>query len=130
MAGNVFIMIEEMMVVGGSVVSGWVGMRLNGRLGGVDVENITGASHVIHAIHFETDSFAKVWWCMPKMDVIRAKSVNKVSVDEDFALVVEILDEHYVLRVVDFNVNAFFKQSQEYQNQVLPKGYKRMVIET
>ena len=27
------------------------------------------------------------------------------------------------------NINEFFKQSAEYQNQVLPKGYKRMVIE-
>ena len=27
------------------------------------------------------------------------------------------------------NINDFFKQSKEYQNQVLPKGYKRMVLE-
>ncbi len=27
------------------------------------------------------------------------------------------------------NVNAFFRQPKEYQNQVLPKGYKRMVLE-
>jgi transketolase len=27
------------------------------------------------------------------------------------------------------NINDFFKQSKDYQNQVLPKGYKRMVLE-
>ena len=27
------------------------------------------------------------------------------------------------------NINEFLKQPVEYQNQVLPKGYKRMVIE-
>ena len=42
----------------------------------------------------------------------------------------ELLKNFIEARIVSMpNINDFFKQSQEYQNQVLPKGYKRMVVE-
>ena len=42
----------------------------------------------------------------------------------------ELLKNFIEARIVSMpNINEFFKQSQEYQNQVLPKGYKRMVVE-
>ena len=42
----------------------------------------------------------------------------------------ELLKNFIEARIVSMpNINEFFKQSKEYQNQVLPKGYKRMVIE-
>ena len=42
----------------------------------------------------------------------------------------ELLKNFIEARVVSMpNINEFFRQSKEYQNQVLPKGYKRMVIE-
>jgi transketolase len=42
----------------------------------------------------------------------------------------ELLKNFIEARIVSMpNINEFFKQSKEYQNQVLPKGYKRMVLE-
>ena len=42
----------------------------------------------------------------------------------------ELLKSYIEARVVSMpNIKEFFKQSKEYQNQVLPKGYKRMVVE-
>ena len=42
----------------------------------------------------------------------------------------ELLKNFIEARIVSMpNINAFFRQSKEYQNQVLPRGYKRMVIE-
>jgi len=42
----------------------------------------------------------------------------------------ELLKNFIEARIVSMpNINEFFKQSKEYQNQVLPKGYKRMVVE-
>ena len=42
----------------------------------------------------------------------------------------ELLKNFIEARIVSMpNIKEFFKQSKEYQNQVLPKGYKRMVIE-
>ena len=42
----------------------------------------------------------------------------------------ELLKNFIEARIVSMpNINEFFRQSAEYQNQVLPKGYKRMVIE-
>ena len=42
----------------------------------------------------------------------------------------ELLKNFIEARIVSMpNINDFFKQSKEYQNQVLPKGYKRMVLE-
>ena len=42
----------------------------------------------------------------------------------------ELLKNFIEARIVSMpNINDFFKQSKDYQNQVLPKGYKRMVLE-
>ena len=42
----------------------------------------------------------------------------------------ELLKNFIEARIVSMpNINEFFRQSKEYQNQVLPKGYKRMVLE-
>ena len=42
----------------------------------------------------------------------------------------ELLKSFIEARIVSMpNVEAFFRQPKEYQNQVLPKGYKRMVLE-
>ena len=42
----------------------------------------------------------------------------------------ELLKNFIEARIVSMpNINEFFRQSEEYQNQVLPKGYKRMVLE-
>ena len=42
----------------------------------------------------------------------------------------ELLKNFIEARIVSMpNVNEFFKQSEDYQNQVLPKGYKKMVLE-
>ena len=63
-----------------------------------------------------------------RLDVILIASGTEVTL----AMKVkhELLKNFIEARVVSMpNVNAFFKQSAEYQNQVLPKGYKRMVIE-
>ena len=63
-----------------------------------------------------------------RLDVILIASGSEVTL----AMKVkhELLKNFIEARVVSMpNVNAFFKQSSEYQNQVLPKGYKRMVIE-
>ena len=42
----------------------------------------------------------------------------------------ELLKNFIEARIVSMpNINEFFRQSEDYQNQVLPKGYKRMVLE-
>jgi transketolase len=42
----------------------------------------------------------------------------------------ELMKSFVEARVVSMpNINRFFKQPKEYQNQVLPRGYKRIVIE-
>lgn len=42
----------------------------------------------------------------------------------------ELLKNFIEARIVSMpNINEFFRQSKEYQNQVLPKGYKKMVLE-
>ena len=42
----------------------------------------------------------------------------------------ELLKNFIEARIVSMpNINEFFKQTEDYQNQVLPKGYKRMVLE-
>lgn len=63
-----------------------------------------------------------------RLDVILIASGSEVTL----AMIIkhELLKNFIEARIVSMpNINAFFKQSQEYQNQVLPKGYKRMVIE-
>ena len=63
-----------------------------------------------------------------RLDVILIASGSEVTLA--VTLKRELLKNFIEARVVSMpNVNAFFKQSKEYQNQVLPKGYKRMVIE-
>ena len=63
-----------------------------------------------------------------RLDVILIASGSEVTLA--MKLKHELLKSFIEARVVSMpNVNAFFKQSKEYQNQVLPKGYKRMVIE-
>ena len=63
-----------------------------------------------------------------RLDVILIASGSEVTLA--MQLKHELLKSFIEARVVSMpNINAFFKQSKEYQNQVLPKGYKRMVIE-
>ena len=63
-----------------------------------------------------------------RLDVILIASGSEVTLA--VTLKRELLKSFIEARVVSMpNINAFFRQSQEYQNQVLPKGYKRMVIE-
>ena len=63
-----------------------------------------------------------------RLDVILIASGSEVTLA--VTLKRELLKNFIEARVVSMpNINAFFKQSKEYQNQVLPKGYKRMVIE-
>lgn len=63
-----------------------------------------------------------------RLDVILIASGSEVTLA--MKLKQELLKNFIEARVVSMpNINAFFKQSSEYQNQVLPKGYKRMVIE-
>ena len=63
-----------------------------------------------------------------RLDVILIASGSEVTLA--MKLKHELLKNFIEARVVSMpNINAFFKQSSEYQNQVLPKGYKRMVIE-
>ena len=63
-----------------------------------------------------------------RLDVILIASGSEVTLA--MKLKQELLKNFIEARIVSMpNINAFFKQSKEYQNQVLPKGYKRMVIE-
>ena len=63
-----------------------------------------------------------------RLDVILIASGSEVTLA--MTLKRELLKSFVEARVVSMpNINEFFKQSKEYQNQVLPKGYKRMVIE-
>ena len=63
-----------------------------------------------------------------RLDVILIASGTEVTLA--MQLKHELLKSFIEARIVSMpNVNEFFKQSAEYQNQVLPKGYKRMVIE-
>jgi len=63
-----------------------------------------------------------------RLDVILIASGAEVTLA--MKLKQELLKNFIEARIVSMpNINQFFKQSQEYQNQVLPRGYKRMVIE-
>jgi len=63
-----------------------------------------------------------------RLDVILVASGSEVNLA--VTLKRELLKSFIEARVVSMpNIDAFFKQPKEYQNQVLPKGYKRMVIE-
>ena len=63
-----------------------------------------------------------------RLDVILIASGSEVTLA--VTLKRELLKNFIEARVVSMpNINAFFRQPKEYQNQVLPKGYKRMVIE-
>ena len=63
-----------------------------------------------------------------RLDVILIASGSEVTLA--VTLKRELLKNFIEARVVSMpNINAFFRQSKEYQNQVLPKGYKRMVVE-
>lgn len=63
-----------------------------------------------------------------RLDVILIASGSEVTLA--MKLKHELLKNFIEARIVSMpNINAFFRQSKEYQNQVLPRGYKRMVIE-
>jgi len=63
-----------------------------------------------------------------RLDVILIASGAEVTLA--MQLKHELLKSFIEARIVSMpNVNEFLKQPAEYQNQVLPKGYKRMVIE-
>lgn len=63
-----------------------------------------------------------------RLDVILIASGSEVTLA--MKLKQELLKSFIEARIVSMpNINEFFKQSKEYQNQVLPKGYKRMVLE-
>ena len=63
-----------------------------------------------------------------RLDVILIASGSEVTLA--MKIKHELLKNYIEARIVSMpNINAFFKQSISYQNQVLPKGYKRMVIE-
>lgn len=63
-----------------------------------------------------------------RLDVILIASGSEVTLA--MKLKQELLKNFIEARIVSMpNINEFLKQSKEYQNQVLPKGYKRMVIE-
>lgn len=63
-----------------------------------------------------------------RLDVILIASGSEVTLA--MKLKQELLKSYIEARVVSMpNIKEFFKQSKEYQNQVLPKGYKRMVVE-
>ena len=63
-----------------------------------------------------------------RLDVILIASGREVTLA--MKLKQELLKSFIETRIVSMpNINEFFKQPKEYQNQVLPKGYKRMVIE-
>lgn len=63
-----------------------------------------------------------------RLDVILIASGSEVTLA--MKLKQELSKSYIEARVVSMpNIKEFFKQSKEYQNQVLPKGYKRMVVE-
>ena len=63
-----------------------------------------------------------------RLDVILIASGSEVTLA--MQLKHELLKSFIEARIVSMpNVNEFLKQPAEYQNQVLPKGYKRMVLE-
>ncbi len=63
-----------------------------------------------------------------RLDVILIASGSEVTLA--MKIKHELLKNYIEARIVSMpNINAFFKQPLSYQNQVLPKGYKRMVIE-
>ena len=63
-----------------------------------------------------------------RLDVILIASGAEVTLA--MKIKQELLKNFIEARIVSMpNINAFYEQSSEYQNQVLPKGYKRMVIE-
>ena len=63
-----------------------------------------------------------------RLDLILIASGSEVTLA--MKIKQELLKSFIEARIVSMpNINAFFKQPKEYQNQVLPKGYKRMVIE-
>lgn len=63
-----------------------------------------------------------------RLDVILIASGSEVTLA--MKIKQELLKNFIEARIVSMpNINEFFRQSAEYQNQVLPKGYKRMVIE-
>ena len=63
-----------------------------------------------------------------RLDLILIASGREVTLA--MKLKQELLKNFIEARIVSMpNINEFYKQSKEYQNQVLPKGYKRMVIE-
>ena len=63
-----------------------------------------------------------------RLDLILIASGSEVTLA--MKIKQELLKNFIEARIVSMpNINNFFKQSKEYQNQVLPKGYKRMVLE-
>lgn len=63
-----------------------------------------------------------------RLDLILIASGSEVTLA--MKLKQELLKNFIEARIVSMpNINAFFRQSKEYQNQVLPRGYKRMVLE-
>ena len=63
-----------------------------------------------------------------RLDLILIASGSEVTLA--MKIKQELLKNFIEARIVSMpNINEFFKQSKEYQNQVLPKGYKRMVLE-
>ena len=63
-----------------------------------------------------------------RLDLILIASGSEVTLA--MKLKQELLKNFIEARIVSMpNINDFFKQSKEYQNQVLPRGYKRMVLE-
>ena len=63
-----------------------------------------------------------------KLDVILIASGSEVGIA--MKLKEELLKNYIEARVVSIpNINLFLKQDKEYLSQILPKGYKRIVIE-
>ena len=63
-----------------------------------------------------------------RLDLILIASGSEVTMA--MKIKQELLKNFIEARIVSMpNINDFFKQSKEYQNQVLPKGYKRMILE-
>ncbi|MBQ2872520.1 MAG: transketolase [Bacilli bacterium] len=63
-----------------------------------------------------------------RLDLILIASGSEVTLA--MTIKKELLKSFIETRIVSMpNINDFFKQSKDYQNQVLPKGYKRMVLE-
>lgn len=63
-----------------------------------------------------------------RLDLIIIASGSEVTLA--MKLKQELLKNFIEARIVSMpNINEFFKQSKEYQNQVLPRGYKRIFLE-